>query len=77
MGHRDITVDAASLERLYRAYESERIGNWMTAGLTHEQIAADAVYGEFVEEFGQRFDDERNCDQVSNPLMHGGYEPRF
>lgn len=78
MSARDDFTDTAQVERLYRAYEAERIGNWMTAGLSHEEIAKDGVYGHFVDEFGQRFDEERNCDQVdSNPLMHGGYEPRF
>lgn len=76
MSARDDFTDTAQVERLYRAYEAERIGNWMTAGLSHEDIAKDGVYGHFVDEFGQRFADERG-ERYSNPLMHGGYEPRF
>lgn len=64
-------------ESLYRAYERDRIGSWFTEAMTHEQIAKDGVYGELVDSFGQRFDEERAVDRYSNPVMHGGWEPRF
>lgn len=77
-------TEAESNELLYRAYVQDRNGSRITPPMTHDQIHKDGVYGDLIDEFGERYAeerqaylDERNAYIVEMYGEQRDYEPRF